>query len=337
MPRVVVLGSSGFDLTIRLPRLPRPGETLLGGELHSGPGGKGANAAVAARRAGGEVILLTAFGDDDFGRQIREHDQAEGIDLRYARIVEGSANQVALIFVGDDGANLIGVAPGASAHLTSEDIDRLPDEVFDPSAVFLTCLEIPLATVVRGLQRARDAGMRTILNPAPADLAIKSREILDLIDILTPNQEELLALTGSGILELRQAAYAARTLRDLGARAVVVTCGEAGCLVIEGREVFLVPAHRVEVVDTVGAGDAFNGALAVALAEGRSLVDSAAWATAAGALAVTRSGAQGALPGRAEIDRQIPRSVFPPLDLDLALVLLARIEPNPPGHCHDRS
>lgn len=303
MPRVVVLGSSGYDLTIRLPRLPRPGETLLGGELQRGPGGKGANAAVAARRAGADVIFLTAFGDDEFGRQVREHDRAEGIDLRHARLVEGSANQVALIFVGDDGANLIGVAPGASARLSPDDIDRLPVEVFELSFAFLACLEVPLATVIRGLRRARDAGLTTILNPAPADLAIKSREVLGLVDVLTPNQEELLLLTGSGIVDVRRVASAARTLRDLGAGAVVVTLGEQGCLVVDGREASLIPARRVDAVDTVGAGDAFNGALAVALAEGRPLVPAAAWACAAATLAVTRPGARGALPDRAEIDR----------------------------------
>src|SRR5215210_6012099 len=122
MPRVVVLGSSGFDLTIRLPRLPRAGETLLGGELHTGPGGKGANAAIAARRAGAEVVFLTAFGDDDFGRRVRDHDLDQRIDLTHAKLVPNVANQVALMFVGDDGHNLIGVAPGASAHLTADDI-----------------------------------------------------------------------------------------------------------------------------------------------------------------------------------------------------------------------
>src|SRR3954449_13101476 len=121
MSRVVVLGSSGFDLTIRLARLPKAGETLLGGELHTGPGGKGANAAIAARRAGADVTFLTAFGDDDFGRRIRENDRGEGIDLAYAQVIPGVANQVALIFVGDDGQNLIGVAPGASTRLTPDD------------------------------------------------------------------------------------------------------------------------------------------------------------------------------------------------------------------------
>jgi ribokinase len=316
MARVVVLGSSGFDLTVRLPRLPRPGETLLGGALLTGPGGKGANQAIAARRAGAEVTFLTAFGDDDFGRRVFENDRAEGIDLTSAKDVPGVANQVALIFVGDDGQNAIGVAPGASTHLTPEDIDRLPASVFAPGAVFLASLEVPLETVARGLRRARAAGLTTVLNPAPADFAVINGEILTLVDVLTPNQEEALALTGLLLDSPEEAANAARDLQTVfGARDVVVTLGAEGCLVVTRQELILVPPHRVGVVDTVGAGDAFNGALAVALAEGRSLVEAAAWACAAGALAVTRPGAQGALPRRPEIDRLAAEARIPPMPL----------------------
>ena len=309
MARVVVLGSSGFDLTIRLPRLPRPGETLLGGELHAGPGGKGANQAIAARRAGAEVAFLTAFGDDDFGRRVLEHDRGEGLDLQYARVVAGSANQVALIFVGEGGENLIGVAPGASLHLGPDDVDRLPDAAFDPGdgtrAAFLASLEVPVETVARGLARARSAGLIAILNPAPADPSPALRAILADVDVLTPNQEEARTLTGLPTDTAEQAARAAEALLGLGPRAVVITLGAAGCLCVtrEGDSSGLIPAPIVEAVDTVGAGDAFNGALAVALAEGRPPIEAAAWACAAGALAVTRPGAQGGLPVREEIDR----------------------------------
>jgi ribokinase len=303
MPRVVVLGSSGYDLTIRLARLPRPGETLLGGQLHTGPGGKGANAAIAARRAGADVLFLTAFGDDDFGRQIREHDMREGLDLSHAKVAKGVANQVALIFVGEDGQNLIGVAPGASAVLSADDVEALPDSVFTPNSVFLACLEVPLTTVARGLQRARAAGMTTILNPAPADPAMLRDGVLELVDLLTPNLEEALELTGLAASKFQEAA---RGLQRQGAKEVVLTLGGDGALVLRrnGAETRL-PAYSVHVVDTVGAGDAFNGALAVALAEGRPLIDAAGWACAAGAIAVTRPGAQGALPRRDEIDRLI--------------------------------
>ncbi len=307
MPRVVVLGSSGYDLTIRLPRLPRPGETLLGGAFQTGPGGKGANAAVAARRAGAEVVFLTAFGDDDFGRQLIEHDRAEGLDLSHAKTVVGLSNQVALIFVGGEGENLIGVAPGASDHLTPEDIDALPDTLFRAGDVFLACLEVPRATVARGLARATRAGMTTLLNPAPADPAILAEEILNCVGVLTPNQDEALVLTGVDVATLDDAERAARALRDRGARDVIVTLGAAGALVVAGQTVRYVATPEVEAVDTVGAGDAFNGALAVALAEGRTLVEAAAWACVAGALAVTQPGAQGGLPSRVEIDRRARR------------------------------
>jgi ribokinase len=303
MSKVVVLGSSGFDLTIHLASLPKPGETLLGGELHTGPGGKGANAAIAARRAGADVTFLTAFGDDDFGRRIADHDRREGLDLSHAIIVAGQANQVALIFVSKDGENLIGVAPGASLHLQTEDIDRLPPTAFPRGAALLASLEIPVPTVCRGLERARAAGMRTILNPAPADRMILEGSMLGLVDVLTPNQEEARALTGLNTTTSEGALAAARQLRERGAKAVIVTLGRDGCLVVSDGLVTQIAAFGVDVVDTVGAGDAFNGALAAALAEGRGLVEAATIACAAGALAVTRPGAQGALPTRSEIER----------------------------------
>jgi ribokinase len=303
MPRVVVLGSSGFDLTIRLPRLPKPGETLLGGSLKRGPGGKGANSAVAAARAGGDVTFLTALGDDDFGREIREHDEHERLDLTYARIVPDEANQVALIFVGEDGRNLIGVAPGASSAFGEAEVLDLPSSVFDPAAVFLASLEIALPAVAAGLKRASDSGMTTILNPAPADRRILDPKLLSCVDLLTPNQEEAATLSSRASETIDEAESAARVLLQLGIRTVIVTLGDRGCLIVEGEHSPHVPGFTVETVDTVGAGDAFNGVLALALAEGLPLPEAARWANAAGALAVTKAGAQGALPRRDEIER----------------------------------
>jgi ribokinase len=303
MPRVVVLGSSGYDLTIHLPRLPKPGETLLGGHLHAGPGGKGANQAIAARRAGAEVVFLTAFGDDDFGRLVAENCRVEGIDLTYARSIPAMANQVALIFVGEDGANLIGVAPGASAALSAKDIDALPPSVFSPGDILLASLEIPVLTVTAALRRARAAGMLTIVNPAPANRSAAEPEFLALVDILTPNEQESTTLADSQARGIDRARESAHILRLMGVRDVVVTLGEHGCLIVTEHEECRIAAPTVEVVDTVGAGDAFSGALAVALAEGRPLIEAADWACAAGAFAVTQPGAQGALPTRAQIDR----------------------------------
>jgi ribokinase len=302
MPRVVVLGSSGFDLTIHLPRLPKPGETLLGGHLHTGPGGKGANQALAARRAGAEVVFLTAFGDDDFGRRVADNNRANGIDVSYAKTVANTANQVALIFVGKDGANLIGVAPGASAELSPEDIEALPNEVFRRDDVFLASLEVPVKTVMAALARARSAGMITILNPAPASPQAAEPEFLCLVDILTPNEEEAAILSEVAADGVDGARKAAISLRRAGVRDVIVTLGEHGCLVVTQHDECRIAAPSVEVVDTVGAGDAFSGALAVAMAEGQTVLEAASWACAAGAFAVTKRGAQGALPTREEID-----------------------------------
>lgn len=304
MPRVVVLGSSGFDLTLRLARLPRPGETLLGGALHTAPGGKGANQAIAARRAGADVTFITAFGDDDFGRQIASHDRAEGLDLSHAVTAHGSANQVALILVGEGGQNLIGVAPEASLHLTPEHIDKLPASVFGPSAVLLASLEVPRATVCRALDRAHAAGMTSILNPAPAPTDPDAGQTLcTRLDFLTPNQEELHVMTGEPVGSIDEITRAARQVCGWGVGCVVVTIGEAGCVIVTADGANLVTGFVVPTVDTVGAGDAFSGALAVALAEGRPLVEAATRACAAGAIAVTRPGAQGALPSRGEIDQ----------------------------------
>ena len=201
MPRVVVLGSSNTDMTVRLPRLPVRGETILGGEFLNGPGGKGANQAVASRRAGADVLFLTAVGDDDLGRRALDGYRREGIDITHARIIPGVASGVALIFVGDGGENMIGVAPGANGRLTPEDIDSLPDEVFTRDGVFLASLEVPLETVERGLRRAaKRRRMITVLNPAqqpaPPDCC-RLTNLLSLADVLTPNRS-----CGSGYVDV---------------------------------------------------------------------------------------------------------------------------------------
>jgi ribokinase len=319
MARVVVLGSSGYDLTIHLNRLPRPGETLLGGKLLRGPGGKGANAATAARRAGADVLFLTAFGDDDFGREIKKDALLEGIDISLALDAPGMANQVALILVDSAGENLIAVAPGASESLVPDYIASLPSCALAPPAVFLACLELPTVTVAAGLRRARKAGLQTVLNPAPADASILNPDVLGHVNILTPNQEEAALLSGRATDTIARAGDAGRALRDRCDCDVIITLGADGCLVLpRAGGSNLIPAPRVDVIDTVGAGDAFNGALSVALAEGKDLVEAASWATAAGAFAVTRAGARGALGTREEIERLMHESLcipdVPPLN-----------------------
>lgn len=325
MARVVVLGSSNTDLCVRLPKLPSHGETVLGGPFWTGPGGKGANQAIAAGRAGAEVLFLTAVGDDAYGRSALEHYQAEGIDVSYARVVPGVASGVALIFVGEQGENIIGVAPGANAQLSPDDIEALPNTVFDPTGLLLASLEVPLETVARALRRARRAGMTTVLNPAPMSRALiapvlpgkaeipgSHGGLLRDVDVLTPNQSEALALAEFVEATESSCRAAAEHVRQcFGVRHVVVTRGANGCVIASDGSSVRLPSHVVAAVDTVGAGDAFNGALAVALAERKPFLEAAAWASAAGALAVTKPGAQAASPRRAEIDRLAAQGRLP--------------------------
>ncbi len=300
MGRVVVLGASTTDMNMR-PALPAEGRADAPWRLlHRPPAARGPKIRPsAARRAGAEVVFLTAFGDDAFAGPIRRHDEAEGIDLRFAKTVPGAPSGVAMIFVADDGENLIGIAMGANAHLRPEDIDALPDDVFDPRGVLLASLEVPIETVVRAVERAHARGMTVVVNPAPGDRRLAELGALPRIDVLTPNESEAEVLTGK---HLDDPAAAADALRAEGVKAVVITLGGDGCLVVDDDGRAPIPARKVEVIDTVGAGDAFSAALAVALSEGRSLRDAASWAVAAAAIAVTRPGAQGALPTRGAID-----------------------------------
>ncbi len=299
---IIVLGSINTDLVIRGPRLPGPGETVLGGEFYRAHGGKGANQAVAAARASGEpVTFIAAVGDDPFGRDALDHFAGENLDTRYLKTVPGQPSGVALILVDRQGENLISVASGANESLSPADVDAVPEEVFHKADVLLACLESPLETTARGLERARDAGLRTILNPAPANEAIVPRGLLALTDVLTPNEGE--AATLAGIESENSAGAAAARLRELGCRNCVITLGVRGCLVVDeqGNETGI-GGHPVDAVDATAAGDAFNGALAVALSEGRPLVEAARFANRAAAIAVTRAGAQPSLPTRAEIE-----------------------------------
>jgi ribokinase len=249
-------------------------------------------------------VFLTAFGDDLFAPAIRKHDEEEGIDLAYAKTVPGAGSGVAMIFIAEDGENLIGISMGANAHLKPEDIDALPESVFDPCGVLLASLEVPIETVVRAVDRAHAGGMTVVVNPAPGDRRLADLGALPKVDVLTPNESEAEVLTGR---HLDDPAAVADALRAEGVKAVVITLGGEGCLVVDESGRTPIAARKVDVVDTVGAGDAFSAALAVALSEGRSLRDAAAWAVAAAAIAVTKPGAQGALPSREAINRLAAR------------------------------
>jgi len=294
-------------MTVRLPRLPAPGQTILGSTFATSPGGKGANQAVAARRAGAEVVFVTAVGNDELGKNAVELYQREGIDVSHVKIVEGTASGVALIFVDDDGENMIGVASGANHRLMPDDIDRLPASLFRAGDVLLAGLEVPVETATRALWRAFESRMLTILNPAPVPSLSESAatNLLSAATVITPNRVEAMALAGMALDGTTEPdwKHCANRLTSMGPVGMVITLGAKGCLVWAAGGAWSFAAPQVEAVDTVGAGDAFNGALAVALAEGRALLDAVPWASAAAALAVTQPGAQSALPVREAIDR----------------------------------
>ena len=299
MPNVLVIGSSNLDLTVRLDRLPRVGETVSGGEFYQSFGGKGANQAIAAHRAGAGVVFVTKLGADANGQVIAQHLVEQGIPHIGLRQDRRAPTGVALIVVDTHGRNMIAVAPGSNRLLTAEEI-REHALAFEEAKVLLVQLEVPLPAVTQALALAKAKGMTTIVNPAPAqslpDTALK------LIDVLTPNETEAIALTGQTGME-----EAARDLLARGAHDVVVTLGEQGALWVSAAGTREIPPFKVQSVDSTAAGDAFNGVLAAVLAESQPLDRALRFASAAGALAVTKRGAQDSLPGRREIEGMLAR------------------------------
>lgn len=307
-PQVIVLGSINTDLVTRLPRLPEPGVTMIGREFFQAHGGKGANQAVAAARAGPlPVVLIAAVGDDEYGRASLANLARERLVLDYVERIDDCPSGVAFILVDDSGENCIAVTPGANDRLLPEHIDRVPEEVFPAGGVFLASLEVPLETVRRGLERAKELALTTILNPAPVTDRDKVIELLPLVDVLVPNEHEAAQLLNRTFSRLQGSPAAADELRGLGCDNVVITLGGVGAVVATAPGISRVPAFNVQAVDTTAAGDAFCGALAVALAEGQRLADAVRFASAAGALAVTQRGAQPSLPTRFAIAELLQR------------------------------
>ena len=302
MPRVLIVGSANVDFTVALPRLPRPGETVSEGTLLVARGGKGANQAVAARRLGADVRLIACVGDDASGREVREALAAEGIGVDAVLTTAAAATGTALIVVDVAGHNQIAVAPGANRVLAPAAVDARAED-FTWAEVVVVSLEVPLDTARRALEHARRHGGVTILNPAP--LPDRGVDFLALADYVTPNETEAARLSGLPVQDLAGASEAAAAIRALGAARVIVTLGAAGALAAgpDGRT--HAPAPRVTAVDTTGAGDAFNGALAVALAEQRPLTGALAFANTAAALACTRRGAQPSLATRGEVEARL--------------------------------
>ena len=300
MPRVLVVGSANVDFTVALPRLPRPGETVSEGTLLVARGGKGANQAVAARRLGADVRLIACVGDDASGREVRQALADEGIGVEAVGSTAVAATGTALIVVDAEGRNQIAVAPGANRALAAADVERRAAD-FAWADVVVCSLEVPVATARRALECARRHDALTILNPAP--LPERGLDFLGLADYVTPNESEASRLTGLPLANVDDAGRVAAAVRALGAAHVVLTLGAGGALAEGPGGRLHVPASSVTVVDTTGAGDAFNGALAVALAERRELLEALRFANAAAGLACTRRGAQPSLPTRHEVER----------------------------------
>ena len=302
MTRIVVAGSLNMDLVGVASHIPSPGETVLGREFFQAPGGKGGNQAYAAARLGGSASMLGRVGSDDYGRMLRANLEAAGCDASQVKAAPGSSG-VALISLDDAGQNSILVAPGANALYAAADFEEDAHALVGAGLLLLQ-LEIPIETVMAAASAGRRAGARVILDPAPAPQGLPA-ELCRHVDILTPNEVEAAQLAGVAAqrLSLADAEAIAARLLATGVGAVIIKLGAQGCLVADGQTMSMIAAPAVEAIDTTAAGDVFNGALAVALAEQLALPDACRFAVHAAALSVTRIGAQPSMPFRDEVDR----------------------------------
>jgi ribokinase len=299
-PNITVIGSSNTDLVAKTPKLPAPGETVLGSEFIIAPGGKGANQAVAIARLGGDVTFIAKLGTDDFGDQALQNFRMDGINTNFVFRDGEASSGVALIFVDDDGENMIIAVQGANARLSPADIDRARPAVENADAVVLQ-LETPIETVEHAVAVAFENSVQVILNPAPG-MKLEAR-LIEKIDCLTPNETEAEILTGIKVTGDDTAVKAGRSLLELGASSVVVTMGKRGAMLVTAEKNSLIPAFQVNPVDATAAGDAFTGGLAYARAGGRDLEDAIKFANAVAALAVTKMGAQPSMPAREDVER----------------------------------
>jgi ribokinase len=319
MPDILVVGSMNADLVIRAPRFPQPGETISGEDLQIIPGGKGANQAIAAARQGTSVTMVGRVGNDSFGPELINNLKRNNVDTSHVQIDSRSATGTAIIIVDTNGQNSIVLSPGGNGKLSPADLDDVP---FADHKLLLLQLEIPLEVVFSAAQRAKEDGLRVLLNPAPA--CSLPDELVSLSDFILPNETELSLLTNQPVNDLASAGKAARTLIERGAQNVIVTLGANGALIVSGQQATHVNTYQVDVVDTTAAGDAFIGGFAAKLLEsdgkpsgrqeqvspGRhgdalALQNAVRCGCACGALAATKFGAQPSLPTREEAERFI--------------------------------
>lgn len=297
--KILVVGSSNTDMIIKTASLPKPGETVIGGTFYMASGGKGANQAIAAKKSGGDVVFVTRVGEDDFGKRSIENYKKDGLDITHIIHDEESASGIALIMVDDSGENSIAVASGANNNISPDDIKRISD-VVDESQIILVQLEIPLESVKAAVKQAYEKKKTVILNPAPAQML--GDDLLKMITIITPNENEAGILSGIKVEDEESAIKAARNLLSRGVQKVILTMGSRGLLYCDDSDCEMMPAYKVDAVDTTAAGDVFNGALASGLAEKMELRSAIRFASAAAGISVTRMGAQTSIPDRNEIE-----------------------------------
>lgn len=299
LPLLTVIGSINVDHILNLEYFPHPGQTLNAKDYQIAFGGKGANQAVAASRSGANTCFIACVGDDALGHEVKQQLEQDNIDTQAIRVIEKQATGVALIFVNQHAENFIGIHAGANACLDIEYIDQHADLIKKSQAILLQ-LETPLPTILHAAKIAQKAGVQVILNPAPA--CELPEELLRLVDIITPNETEALNLTNIIIHDEHDAEKAACVLHQKGIKTVLITMGSRGVWLSEYGKGQLISSFKVNAIDTIAAGDTFNGAFVTALLEGQTNQQAARFANAAAAIAVTRSGAQPSVPWREEID-----------------------------------
>ncbi len=303
-PRIAVLGSINMDLVVRCSQLPSRGETIIAGSFSQIPGGKGANQAVAAARLGAEVTMIGRVGDDVFGNQLRENLNRDGIDTSNVLATEACSSGIAIVAVEQSGENSILVVPGANGRVDVADVASAAG-VIRASDILLLQLEIPIEPVLAAIKIAREAGVRVILDPAPAPSRFPP-ELFD-VDVICPNQSEAAVLLGREVQSVADAEQAAVELVRRGVGSAIVTLGAQGAVASDGDDVHWFEPFTITPLDTTAAGDAFAGAFAVCWAEQDSMTDAVPFACAAGAIAASRAGAQPSMPSLEEVIELLKR------------------------------